>query len=175
MATMSQAPASTSLDTGPPHLLSLSHPLGGPSPQVRGDADQGTDEEVQSKDGGDQPAGGCREHRLPQALPPATKHCEYILWGGALVGGLVGVWPGWEWPCRQALGARGGVSPPLPHEPGQEPVADRLGVDSPPQTNDHALSVSCHTPFSGQWGRSVTHLVVLLLFKPRPLLTWAPP
>lgn len=110
---MSQAPASTSLDTGPPHLLSLSHPLGGPSPQVRGDADQGTDEEVQNKDGGDQPAGGCGEHRLPQALPPATKHCEYILWGGASVGGVVGVWPEGEWPCRQALGARGGVSPPL--------------------------------------------------------------
>lgn len=68
------------------------------------------------------------------------------VWGGASVGGVVGVWPGWEWPCRQALGAGGGVSPALPREPGQEPVADRLGVDSPPQTNDHCPL--CFMPYA---------------------------
>lgn len=65
---------------------------------MRGDADQRTDEEVQSEDGGDQPTGGCGEHRLPKALSPETKRCEQRraaarVGGGALWEEAVGgVW-----------------------------------------------------------------------------------
>lgn len=65
-----------------------------PSPQVCGDADQRTDEEVQSEDGGDHPAGGCREHRLPEALSSATKRCEQCRVGLRWERGLVGVGTG---------------------------------------------------------------------------------
>lgn len=115
LATIPQSPASTSLDSGPPgrpFLRALTGPLCGPSPQLCGDADQGTDEEVQGEDGGDQPAGGRREHCLPQTLSPATKHCKYMFWVRALAGAVVRV--GWmDAALWEGLRPQGGVSHPL--------------------------------------------------------------
>lgn len=45
------------------------------------------------------------------------------LCGGVLRGGVVGMWPGWEWPCEQGLGVR--VQSHFPYH--QHPCHRQLG------------------------------------------------